>query len=369
MRCGARLTEGGLAGPGGRGHFAAAPHEPVRVPRLVSTLFPHLPRSDMAPFRILLGIGAAIVAALALLGLFPVAMAAAAALVPFVMVLYLLDVDLYEDEPLVVVAATMLWGAVAGVGLGLVAKALAPSGVELLLSPASSRVLALGVLIPVAGLVLALAGPLVLLRYRRFNDVLDGVTFAAASAVCLAGALAIVEGSDLFAQGLRPVGAAMPWVFRTLSQGVLIPVLWACSVGVAGAALWLRFRAPVRDRAALGAVGRPAVASLTAAALLVVGSTLLLELQPVWAFVALIPLDLVALILLRRAIHLGLLEESLEVPIGPDITCPNCGRPTPRHTFCIACGIALSAMPKARPDRSPPNAPVGPGPEGPGGEG
>jgi RsiW-degrading membrane proteinase PrsW (M82 family) len=309
----------------------------------------------MASFRIVLGVGAALVVGLAALGWFPVALVAAAALVPLVMVLYLLQVDLYEGEPLRVMVLTILWGAVAGVALGLVTNAVTPGGVGQLLSSSSTRLLTRAVILPLAGLVLALGGPLFLLRYRKFNDVLDGVTFGAASAVCLAGAQALVRGYALFSEGLRPGGAAAPWVFRMLSLGVLIPVLWSCSVGIVGAALWLRYRAPVRDRAALGPVGRPVLAVIVAAVLLVTASVLQLQLRPGWSFAALLPVDLVALILLRRAIHLGLLEESLEMPIGPPVTCPNCGKPTPRHTFCINCGIALSAMPKG-PDEPAPDA-------------
>src|SRR4249919_1898053 len=145
---GARLTEGGLAGPSGRGHFAAAPHERLNTPRVVSTLFPHLPRGDMAPFRVLLIVGAVVVGGLAAFGLFPVALAAAAILVPLITVLYLLDVDLYEDEPLLVVVSTMLWGTLVGVGLGFAAKSLTPSGTEQLLSSTSSLILTRGVLLP-----------------------------------------------------------------------------------------------------------------------------------------------------------------------------------------------------------------------------
>ena len=55
MRCGERL-EGG-----GRG-FAASPHERWYLPHLVSSIFPHLPRADMRPFRIaLLAAGAVVV--------------------------------------------------------------------------------------------------------------------------------------------------------------------------------------------------------------------------------------------------------------------------------------------------------------------
>jgi hypothetical protein len=54
----------------------------------------------------------------------------------------------------------------------------------------------------------------------------------------------------------------------------------------------------------------------------------------------------VALIWLRRTLHLGLLEEAFEGDIGEPITCANCGARTPRHTFCGNCGIALHALPR-----------------------
>jgi hypothetical protein len=72
-------------------------------------------------------------------------------------------------------------------------------------------------------------------------------------------------------------------------------------------------------------------------------------LAPLAALIALLILDIAALVWLRKVIHLGLLEESLELEVGPDIVCANCGRPTPQHTFCINCGISLKALPKGRP--------------------
>ncbi len=60
-------------------------------------------------------------------------------------------------------------------------------------------------------------------------------------------------------------------------------------------------------------------------------------------------LAVVALLWLRRIIHVGLLQEADEIPIGPDIVCPECGHPTPHHTYCGHCGTSLKALPKARP--------------------
>jgi hypothetical protein len=55
-----------------------------------------------------------------------------------------------------------------------------------------------------------------------------------------------------------------------------------------------------------------------------------------------------ALVWLRRLIHLGLRQEAGERPIGPEIECPSCHTRTPAHTFCGNCGAALHALPKAR---------------------
>ena len=70
---------------------------------------------------------------------------------------------------------------------GLLVRAVAPAnaagGVQ------GSPLLTQGVLLPLLGVAIMLAGPLVLLPYRKFNDVLDGTTFGATTAVTFWGAL------------------------------------------------------------------------------------------------------------------------------------------------------------------------------------
>jgi hypothetical protein len=60
----------------------------------------------------------------------------------------------------------------------------------------------------------------------------------------------------------------------------------------------------------------------------------------------------VALLWLRRALHLGLLQESREIDVERDLRCPNCGLMTPEHTFCGQCGVSLRAVPSARQARA-----------------
>ena len=366
VRCGAPLTEDFSGHSRSRSHFAAAPHEHVALPVVVSSLFPHLPRASHLAFRLALALGTVVIVALAVARLFPVALIAAALLFPMLVVLYLVEVNVYEDEPLWAMALTMVWGVVAGVGFGLIALAAVPSTTSLLVHGDSQYVVVQGLILPFCGLLVLLAGPLVLLRYHRFNSVLDGVTFGAATAAAFSGAQVITYGFHVLSNGLRPVGALAPWIWRLLSLGIAMPVLMMGAAAAACAALWLRYRAPARDAEALGPVGHPAIA-LPAAALLVMAGAVAETFLPAGGWLAwLVFLDLVVLVLLRRAIHVGLLEESLEIPIGPEFNCPNCGHLTARHTFCGHCGISLQALPKTASPQSAPAAGglASPAPEG-----
>ncbi|MEP7158347.1 MAG: zinc ribbon domain-containing protein [Chloroflexota bacterium] len=337
-----------------RRRFVAAPDERVSSPAFVSTFFPQLPSADMRSFRRASAAGLVIIVGLALAGLFPVAIVSAALLVPLLMVLYLYDVDVYEDEPISVIGATMLWGAVAGVAYGLLLRNQSGVGGSTGFGgsfgggPNISEILLNGVGLPIVELALMLAGPLLLLRWRRFNDVLDGATFGAASAVSFGGAHLLVQSVSMFGAGLRPPGDALPWVIQIVSLGVLQPVIAAGAVGAVGAAFWLRFRAPVADHHKLGPVGNPVLALAGAIVLVVVAGLAgsLLTLIPTTVVLAMVAL--VALLWLRRALHLGLLQELREVTEARSITCPNCGRETPEHDFCGQCGIALRALPRPR---------------------
>src|SRR5437764_7987998 len=93
IRCGAPLGQGHHGKSSTRSHYAAAPHQHVALPSLVSSLFPHLPRSSHWGFRVALLSGRGLLVLLAATPLFPVGLIAAAVLLPLVVVLYLIDVD------------------------------------------------------------------------------------------------------------------------------------------------------------------------------------------------------------------------------------------------------------------------------------
>jgi hypothetical protein len=120
----------------------------VNRPALVATLFPHLPRASHRGFGTALALGSAVVAALAAARLFPAALTVAALMMPLVVVLYLVDVDVYEDEPVWAMALTLGWGAVVGVGFGLLARALDPSAADLVAHGRGAYLLGGGILVP-----------------------------------------------------------------------------------------------------------------------------------------------------------------------------------------------------------------------------
>jgi hypothetical protein len=328
------------------GHFAAEPHQHLLTPSVVSTLFPHLPLRGHNTFRALLLTGILLMGSLALAGLFPVALIAAAVLVPLLVVLYLREVDLYEEEPIKVLALTVLWGAATGVGVGFLSDAVANSGAVLASQTTGHAVLWNGFLLPLIGLVVVLIGPLVLLPYRNFNDVLDGVTFGGAAAVTFAGAELLTHSSEFLAGGLAPVGLVAWWTLRVLTLGVAVPVLAAAAVGALAGALWLRFRAPQTDSRAHKLLAQPVLAVLFAAVLLVGSALLQLYVDPWGALAAVVALAIVALIWLRLLIHVGLIEEQTEGGRSGE-HCTNCGRSVFRGAFCSYCGVAVRALPKA----------------------
>jgi hypothetical protein len=289
-------------------------------PRLISTLFPHLPRDSHRSYRLALGLGSAAIVLLAALRLFPAALIAAALLLPLLVALYLVDVNVYGDEPVWALSLTMGWGAVAGVGFGLLALAVAPSPASVIVNGTSHYLLVQGLVLPFCGFFVLLLGPLVLLRYQHFNAVLDGVTFGASTGAAFSGAQAITYSAHLIGAGLRPGGAVLPWVWRLLSLGLGMPIVTMGAAAAACAALWLRYRAPVRDAEALGALGHPAVA-LPLAGLFVAGAAVGETFLSAGGWVLwLVVFDLVAISLLERTIHVGLLEEAAAIgPVGPSL--------------------------------------------------
>ena len=341
--CGAHLTRGDAA----RRHaFAAVPSEPVVHLSIVSTLFPHLPHRRGGAFRWALLAGAALVVLLAGLHLFTPATIAAVFLLPMLYLLYVYEVEVYDSEPWLLIAATMVTGAILGYAFtsltGGTVSSLDISG------DVGSTVLFAGVFIPIAGQALMLVGPLFLYFYRPgLREPLDGLTFGAASALGFTLATTLTAIWPVLAGPLVGSGSPVDWTLRLLNSGILIMLINAGTTSLITATLWLnrydlRHAARGWEASVLTALVVAVAAQVVLGILSVVVPDLMLKVG-IHAVAA-----LALLVYVRVVIHEALLAEGAAHEIGPDSACPECHRIVPTMLFCPACGVARAAAKQTR---------------------
>jgi len=311
-------------------HFVLHPGEHLTTPSVISTLMPRLAHERSHLFRWGLLGGVALVALLAVTGLVVPAIWVAALLVPVLYISYLREADVFADEPLLVLLATVVAGAVVGVALtaagDAIGKGLGAGGVVLLTT----------VLAAVAEL-LKPALPLLLLR-RRFPNTLDGLVFgvAAGAGFALAQTLLNLTGS-LGGVALRVDPAN--WVFTLLSAALLIPLLHGSCSGLVAASLW---RPRGGHAAALRAAGLPL--AVIAAIAFAAGSEVLDDAGLTPLFVLLWQAVVVAgvLVAVRLVIHASVLDEGASLGLR-EVRCQHCGRTLEAGRFCPQCGALLGA--------------------------
>ena len=210
----------------------------------------------MAVFRACLGLGVATVLVLGLAKLYPVALIAGAVLLPVLVVMYMVDVNVFEEQSLPVIAGTLLWGLRGRRrdGPDRRRRCLAVGQRRVRRRRTAGIVLTRGVLIPLLSVVLILAGPLTMLRYPRFSTVLDGATFAAASASAFVAAEVIVQALSALGHGLRPPGSVVPWLVQLATIAIALPLVTMAAMAAIAGAVWLK--RPGADQGPPGA--RPA---------------------------------------------------------------------------------------------------------------
>jgi hypothetical protein len=339
--CGAHLT---TASATRRHAFAAVPSEPVAHLSIVTTLFPHLTHRRGGAFRWSLVGGSALVVLLAALHLFAPATAVATFLLPVLYLLYLYEVEVYEDEPWLVIGVTMVAGAVLGF---LFTSTLEAAAAQLNLNgDDSTGFLLAGIVVPIATQALMLAGPLFLYQFRsKLREPLDGLTFGAASALGFTLASTLTALGPLIAGPLFGTGSAMDWALRLLQAGLLVALINASTTGLITASLWLHRYDLRRSRGAwYASILTTLVVALGAQILVGVLSFVIPDLITQVVITALAAVGL--LLYLRLVIHRALLAEGALHEIGLDAPCPECHRVVPTMLFCPACGVNRSASSK-----------------------
>ena len=340
--CGAHLRTADTA----RRHaFAAMPNEPVMHFNVISTFFPHLSHRHGGPFRWALIAGIVLVVLLAALHLFAAATAAAALLLPALYLLYLYEVEVYADEPWLLIGATMIAGAVLGYAF---AELTGNAAASASLSGDRSASFALrGVAIPVLAQALMLVGPLFLYLVRdRYREPLDGLTFAAASALGFSFATELTALWPLLGGPLIGTGNPVDWALRLLRLGVLVSLVNASTTAMIAASIWLH-RYDRRRAKRAWEVSILAALIVGFATQLVLGA-LTFAIPDLIVQVVVWGLATVALMLyVRQVIHQALLAEGVAHEIGPDSQCPECHHIVPTMLFCPNCGAARQAAPRS----------------------
>jgi hypothetical protein len=321
--------------------------EPVMHFNVISTIFPHLSHRHGGPFRWAFVAGIIFVILLAALHLFAPATAAATFLLPALYLLYLYEVEVYEDEPWLMVGATIVTGAVLGYAFTELAGGAAAN--SSLAGDTGGSFLLRGIAIPILGQALMLAGPMLLFFTRsRYREPLDGLTFGAASALGFSLASELTALWPLIGGPLVGAGDPVDWALRLLRLGVLVSLVNASTTGIITASIWLhRYDRRRSERA--WEVGVLATLLVGFGVQLVLGA-LTFTLQDLLVQVLVWGLSAVALMLYaRQVIHQALLAEGVEHEIGPDSQCPECHHIVPTMLFCPNCGAArLAASRRSR---------------------
>jgi RsiW-degrading membrane proteinase PrsW (M82 family) len=348
-RCGAHQeTTGELGGAKSREHhYAAHPHEHVAQPSFFTTLFPHLGQQKIHEFRWAFAVGLAGIAVLYISGLITAAILVATFLVPVLYLIYLYEAQVYRDEPAIVLGFTIGGGAVVGLIVTLVERAVfnpypgignpLQGGVV-----SVGTLLFLGLLVPVVQEVLKPLPAIFMTNRAAFPETVDGLVFGVAAGLGFSVAESLVAFSSALTN-LPPHLAPGNWIFDLTTLAVFQPLVQGSATGMIVATIW-RYR---RGRLAGREIGGVAMAVLAHVAFSL--GTLLLKEAAVSPLLILVFQAVVVgalLIYIRYLLHHALLEEAAHMGFAETV-CPNCHMHIVASGFCPNCGVALTAAPGA----------------------
>jgi RsiW-degrading membrane proteinase PrsW (M82 family) len=356
-------AELGAGGGERRQSFALQPGEPVASFNLVSSLMPLASGSAPQTYRWALGLGILIPVVAGALGYLAFAFVAAALVVPAIYVVYLYDVNQWEDQPVGVVLGAIGSAAALAVGLtflwhaGILGGDLSPVDLD---SRGAGGIrwtsfLVLVLLVPIVSEVLKQVGPILLARRPAFDDMIDGLTFGVAAGAAFAAAETIVVNRGLFSTfGQVDSPNSGFWVSLILSAAVVKPIVYGAATGIA-----------VASFSGLGSgydgfkpgYFRGLAEALAANILFQGGLFFAARIEgTTGAVVGLVWGALIAVVLvvrLRYLLHFGVLEAALEAASsGTELKdtahgtayCPSCDlQLLSGANFCVACGTSVRA--------------------------
>ncbi len=359
-----------------RKSFAAKPDEPVASFALVSSIMPRAAISQPRTYRYALALAFVVAVVTAMLGALPLAVLVAAFAIPVVYIVYLYDVNLWEDEPVLVTALAFLATLVLGLGFtALWWRLRGPDTSGLTVGGSGFNLtgfLIAALLVPIVGELIRQVGPVLLASRPEFDDLMDGLAFGVISGVAYATADTLVKNWGLLTGGYAGLTAdAGTWMALMALEGFVKPLVLGTATGIACAEFsGLGNGYDGFTPRYLKAVGQAILVSM-----LYFGGAYLFDLIPArpvaLGLTILWGLALLAVLLLRvrSVLHHGLMEAGLEdaaraggVGDGTLSICPACEMPLmPEAHFCTACGtsvrVAGHGHHEAVPAGAPPLAP------------
>lgn len=347
-----------------RRSFAAKPDEPVASFALISSIMPRGAGRRPQTYRIALTIALVVALVAAIFGALPIAILVAAFAVPIVYIVYLYDVNLWEDEPLPVTGLAFgLTGALAILFTVIVRLLRGPtyptSALDgtTLAGPTVGAFLLLALLVPIVGEIIQQIGPLILASRPEFDDLMDGLTFGVVSGVAYACFDTIVRYWDLLTGGLAERDPGL-WVSLIFLHGFVKPLLMGTATGIACAEYSGLGRGhdgftPRYFRGLAEAIGANIAFQAGVYLFGFVGDdTLAVVLSLGWGLLILA----ILILRIRNVLHAGLMEAALERTarergvgaVGELDFCAACEMPLLEHAaFCNACGTAVRVQTKA----------------------
>lgn len=348
--------------------FAVKPDEPVASFSIVSTIMPRGVNAHPQTYRLALTIALTVALTTAIFGALPLAVMVAAFAVPIVYIVYLYDVNQWEDQPVPVVALAF--------GLTFVLGLLFTAGWRLLVGDAEAAAglgagarvpelvpfLVFALLVPIVGEAIRQIGPVVLAARPEFDDLMDGLTFGVISGVAFASADTLVKHWGLITGGFAGIDSPGVWASLIFLEGFVKPIVLGTASGIAVAEY------SGLGRGYDGFTGRylRGLVEAVLAGVLYFGGTYLLGFVPNPTLALLLSIGWglaiagVLVLRVRNVLHHGLMEAALEsearevIGDGELHFCDRCEMPLlDAASFCNACGTAVRVG-----HRSPPPAPT-----------
>jgi PrsW family intramembrane metalloprotease len=353
-----------------RRSFAAKPDEPVASFALISSIMPRGAGRRPQTYRIALTIAFVVALIAAIFGAMPIAVLVAAFAVPVVYIVYMYDVNLWDDEPVIVTGLAFLLTGALTVGftaLWTYLRGPVPYGTttyegSLSAAPTVGTFLLVALAVPIVGEVIRQIGPVILARRPEFDDLMDGLTFGVVSGVSYACFDTLTRHWGLLTGGVQGQDPGL-WVSLIFLEGFVKPLIIGTASGIAVAefsglgpgydGLTPRYFRGVGEAILANAAYQAGTYLFS----FVGDATLGVILSIFWGLIILA----ILILRVRNVLHVGLMEAALErsardrgVGTAGELQyCAQCEMPLLEHAaFCNACGTAVRVQPKPERQRA-----------------